>query len=112
MNFIPKNFKARLLALPYSLPIFLATSPLALAAEEKEAEAASDPVWVLSWAAFILFAGLTIVICVFFSRRPETLLTNEEQKQVSQIAVERLAKRRKEERLAKMQAGQKKSNAQ
>ncbi len=110
MRFISANFKARLLALLYSLPIFLATSPLALAADDEEAPA-SDPVWVLSWAAFILFAGLTIVICVFFSRRAETLLTNEEQKQVGQLAAERLAQRRKEERLARMQAGQKKSNA-
>ncbi|MBR4835284.1 MAG: hypothetical protein IKU86_13285 [Thermoguttaceae bacterium] len=110
MNFIPTNFKARLLALLYTLPMFLATSPLALAAEKEEAPA-SDPVWVLSWAAFILFAGLTIVVCVFFSRRVETLLTNEEQKQVGQLAAERLAQRRKEERLARMQAGQKKSSA-
>ena len=110
MNLISKNFKARLLSLFYALAVFLATSPLVLAAEEEE-EKAANPVWVLSWTTFILFGGLTIGICVFFSRRPETLLTNEEQKQVSQLAAERLAQRRKEERLARMQAGQKKSNA-
>ena len=110
MNLISKNFKARLLSLLYALPVFLATSPLVLAAEEEE-EKASEPVWVLSWTAFILFCGLTISICVFFSRRAETLLTNEEQKQVGALAAERLAERRKAERLARMQAGQKKSNA-
>ncbi|MBQ2789900.1 MAG: hypothetical protein IJE97_09695 [Thermoguttaceae bacterium] len=110
MNLISKNFKARLLSLFYALAVFLATSPLVLAAEE-EAEQASKPVWVLIWTAFILLGGLTISVCVLFSRRPETLLTNEEQKQVSQLAAERLMQRRKEERLARMQAGQKKSNA-
>lgn len=110
MNLISKNFKARLLSLLYALPVFLATSPLVLAAEEEE-EKASEPVWVLSWASFILFCGLTIGICVFFSRRAETLLTNEEQKEVGALAAERLAARRKAERLARMQAGQKKSNA-
>ena len=108
MNLISKNFKARLLPLLYALPIFLATSPLVLAAEEAEAKA-SEPGWGLSWASFILFCGLTVSICVFFSRRAETLLTNEEQKEVGAIAAERLAARRKAERLARMQAGQKKS---
>jgi hypothetical protein len=111
MNLISKNFKARLLSLLYALPVFLATSPVVLAAAEDEEAAPPEPVWVLSWAAFILFCGLTIAVCVFFSRRPETLLTNEEQKQVGQLAAERLAERRKAERLARMQAGQKKSNA-
>lgn len=110
MNLISKNFKARLLSLLYALLVFLTTSPLVLAAEEEEAKA-SEPVWVLSWTSFILFGGLTIAICVFFSRRAETLLTNEEQKQVGALAAERLAERRKAERLARMQAGQKKSNA-
>ncbi|MBQ9800192.1 MAG: hypothetical protein IJO40_09675 [Thermoguttaceae bacterium] len=110
MKLISKIFKARLLSLLYALPVFLATSPLVLAAEEEEAKA-SEPVWVLSWASFILFGGLTIAICVFFSRRVETLLTNEEQKEVGALAAERLAARRKAERLARMQAGQKKSNA-
>ncbi len=110
MNLISKNFKARLLSLLYALLVFLTTSPLVFAAEE-EAEKAGKPVWVISWASFILFGGLTIAICVFFSRRVETLLTNEEQKQVGAVAAERLAERRKAERLARMQAGQKKSNA-
>ncbi len=110
MNLISKNFKARLLSLLYALLVFLTTSPLVLAAEEEEAKA-SEPVWVLSWTSFILFGGLTIAICVFFSRRVETLLTNEEQKQVGALAAERLVARRKAERLARMQAGQKKSNA-
>ena len=110
MTLISKNLKARLLSLFYALAVFMATSPVVLAAEEEE-EAVKEPVWVISWAAFILFAGLTISICDFFSRRPETLLTNEEQKQVGQLAAERLAERRKAERLARMQAGQKKSNA-
>ncbi|MBQ2791446.1 MAG: hypothetical protein IJE97_17565 [Thermoguttaceae bacterium] len=111
MNLISKNLKARLLSLFYALAVFLTTSPLVLAAEKEEEAKASEPVWVLSWASFILFCGLTVAICVFFSRRRETLLTNEEQKQVAALAAERLAERRKAERLARMQAGQKKSNA-
>ncbi|MBR0225984.1 MAG: hypothetical protein IJL92_08015 [Thermoguttaceae bacterium] len=86
--------------------LFIANSPLLLAADKDEAPA-SDPVWVLSYAAFILFAGSVIMIALFFSKRRDTLLDMEEQKKVSKICADRVSKRRKEQQRAKMMAAKK-----
>ena len=77
------------------------SAPLLFAAEEAPA---SDPVWVLSYAAFIFFAGAVIMIALFFSKRRDTLLDMEGQKRVAQIRADRVTKRRKEQQRARMQA--------
>ena len=83
---------------------FFAGSPL-FAADEAPA---SDPVWVLSYAAFIFFAGAVVMIAIFFSKRRDTLLDVEEQKKVGQIRAKRLTERRKEQKRAQMMAAKKK----
>ncbi len=97
--------KARFLSFLYAASFFL-TASAAFAAEEEE-EAVKDPIWVMSWAGFIFFAGATIIICVFFSRRAESLLSQEDQKRCDQIRADRLKKRQKEARMARMQAKKK-----
>ena len=84
---------------------YFAGSPL-FAAEE--AAPASDPVWVLSYAAFIFFAGAVVMIAIFFSKRRDTLLDVEEQKKVGQIRAKRVTERRKEQKRAQMMAAKKK----
>lgn len=78
-----------------------AQSLFAAATEEAPQE---EPVWVLSYAAFIFYATAVIMIAIFFSKRRETLLDMENQKKVAQIRANRVVKRRKEEQRARMQA--------
>lgn len=104
MNWNSTALKARLFSFLCAASVFLTTSS-AFAAEEEEA--VKEPVWVMSWAAFIFFAGATIMICVFFSKRNESLLSAEDQKRCDQIRADRLKKRQKEERMARMQAKKK-----
>lgn len=105
MNWNSTALKARLLSFLYAASIFLTTSA-AFAAEEEE-EAVKEPIWVMSWAAFIFFAGATIIICVFFSKRKESLLSIEDQKKCDQLRADRLKKRQKEARMARMQTKKK-----
>ncbi|MCF0234869.1 MAG: hypothetical protein HUK22_07835 [Thermoguttaceae bacterium] len=107
MSFNKSFVKSRILPLMYSAAIFAATASPIFAAEEEEA-APSGPVWVMSWFAFIVFGGATIGICVFFSRRQESILTQEDQKRVAKIRADKITQRRKEERIARMQASKKK----
>ncbi len=82
----------------------IASSPLLYAAE-KEEEQTSDPVWVLSYAAFILFVGATIILANLFSKRGDSVLDVEEQKHVNQLRADRVQKMRREQRLAAMHGG-------
>lgn len=107
MNWKSTSLKVRLLSFFFAVSYFFATSPWALAAAKKDEEPASDPVWVMSWASFIIFGAATIMICVIFSRRRDSILTQEEQKHVNQLRADRATKRRKEERFAQIH-GQKK----
>ena len=84
---------------------YVASSPTLLAADDAPA---SDPVWVLSYAAFIFFAGAVVMLAIFFSKRRETLLDLEEQKKVGQIRAKRVSERRKEQKRARMMAAKKK----
>ncbi|MDO5308890.1 MAG: hypothetical protein Q4G03_05290 [Planctomycetia bacterium] len=77
----------------------LQTAPLLAAGDE---EATSDPVWVLSYASFILFAGITIVTSIFFSKRRATALDLEAQRKVEKIYNERLKAQRDAERQRKL----------
>lgn len=82
--------------------IYLASSSSLFAAEEAPA---SDPVWVISYFTFIVFAGAVIMLALVFSRnRRDTLLDMAEQKRVAEIRAERTVKRRKEQQRAKMEA--------
>ena len=99
------SFKLRILSYLSAIALLVANSPLALAAEEEEA--AGDPVWVLSYASFLLFAAVTVFLCVFFSRRRETALDAAELKKVGQIRNARIKERRKAEQYARVH-GQKK----
>ena len=99
------SFKLRILSYVSAVALLVANTPLALAAEEEEA--AGDPVWVLSYAGFLLFAAVTVFLCVFFSRRRETALDAAELKKVGQIRNARIKERRKAEQYARVH-GQKK----
>ena len=92
-----KSLKTRALIGMASFAAFIATSPF-LWAQENEAETTSDPIWVLSYAAFIFFAGLAIMICIFFSKRRETALDLEQQRAVAKKLAERIKAKRDEER--------------
>lgn len=39
-----------------------------------------EPVWVISWAAFFLFLGITVFFMSFPSKRRDTILNEEEEK--------------------------------
>ncbi len=80
---------------------FLLDAQALFAADEEVQE---EPVWVLSYAAFIFYATAVITIAIFFSKRRETLLDLEGQKRVAQIRANRVVKRRKEEQKARMMA--------
>jgi len=103
MNKPFKTFVSRLLSCVFALAFIPLTSQAVFAAE-KEEEAVSDPVWVLSYAAFILFSGVVIMVCMFFSKRRETALDQEQQRVIGKIKSERLAKRRKEQQYARIHA--------
>ncbi|MBQ9874305.1 MAG: hypothetical protein IJM30_07560 [Thermoguttaceae bacterium] len=92
--------KYRALSRLFALAVLLANTPLVQAAEEEEAE--SDPVWVLSYASFLLFAAITVFLCVFFSRRRETALGVEDLKRVGQLRNDRIKERRKAEMYARV----------
>lgn len=98
--------KSRIFSLLCVATYALVNSPVLLAAEEEEAQ--SDPVWVLSYASFLIFAAITVFLCVFFSRRRETILGMEDQKRVGQIRNDRIKQRRKEQQYAKIHAQKKK----
>ena len=50
----------------------------------------TEPVWVISWAAFFLFLGITVFFMSLPSKRRDTILNEEEEKQFE----EELAKKR------------------
>ncbi len=98
--------KLRLLATLTAAAAYLAASPLVMAAED-EGEAAAEPVWVLSYASFLGFAAATIFLSLFFSRRKETALSNEEVKKAGQTRANRIKERRQAERYARVHAQKK-----
>lgn len=87
------SFKLRILSFFTAAAIFVATSPLAMATDGEEAT--QEPVWVLSYAAFLAFVGALVFLTTFFSRRRETLLDHEELKKVSKIRNQRIVERQK-----------------
>ncbi len=99
-------FIARILSAVTVASCFALTSPMAMAATE-EAEEAPEPVWVLSYASFLIFGGLTVFLCVFFSRRNETILSLEEQKKAGETRNARAKEHRKREMYERVH-GQKK----
>jgi len=105
MNNPLKAFVSRFLSCVFALAFVPLTAQTVFAAEEEAP--AGDPVWVLSYAAFILFSGVVIMVCLFFSKRRDTLLDAEGQRIVGKIKSERLNKRRKEQQYARIH-GQKK----
>ena len=107
MKLRSKSIRSRFFSSLCALSVFLMSSPVLLAAAEEE-ETSSDPVWVLSYAAFLVFSGGVIMIALFFSKRRDTQLDMEEQKKVSQLRADRVTKRRKEEKQARMQQAREK----
>jgi len=105
MNYPFKTFISRLLSCLFASAFVPLTAQTVFAAEEEAP--AGDPVWVLSYAAFILFSGVVIMVCMFFSKRRETALDSEQQRIVGRIRNERINKRRKEQQYARIH-GQKK----
>ena len=96
--------RLRLLAL--TTAVYLAASPFVMAADD-EGEAAAEPVWVLSYASFLGFAAVTIFLSLFFSRRKDTALSNEEIKKAGQTRANRIKERRQAERYARVHAQKK-----
>ena len=96
--------KLRLLAL--TTAVYLAASPFVMAVDD-EGEAAAEPVWVLSYASFLGFAAVTIFLSLFFSRRKDTALSNEEIKKAGQTRANRIKERRQAERYARVHAQKK-----
>ena len=86
--------KYRFLAFLFVAASAFLNSPVLLAAEDEEA--GGDPVWVLSYAGFIGFAAVVIFLAIFFSRRRETALSNEELKHASQVRNDRVKERRRQ----------------
>ena len=107
MNNTLKTFVSRLLSCVFASAFVLLTAQAVFAAEEEE-EGVADPVWVLSYAAFILFSGVVVMVCMIFSKRRETALDMEQQKIVGKVKTERLAKRRKERQYERIHAQKKK----
>ncbi len=95
------SFKLRILSILSAIAMFVANVAPALAAD-KEEEKTSDPVWVLSYASFLLFAALTVLLGALLSRRSETALSNEDIKRVGQIRNARIKERRKAEQYARV----------
>ncbi|MDO5580288.1 MAG: hypothetical protein Q4G69_04085 [Planctomycetia bacterium] len=52
-----------------------------------------EPVWVLSWAMFIFFLGLTIALMARSANRPNSVLTSADAKQIDDE--KRAAKKKK-----------------
>lgn len=100
-------FIARMVSAVTVAACFALTSPLAMAAEEAE-EQPSEPVWVLSYASFLIFGGLTVFLCVFFSRRRESMLSIEEQKKAGETRNARAKERRKQQMYERVHAQKKK----
>lgn len=72
----------------------LLTTPLYARTEDVPKE----PIWVMSWATFIAFIALTIF---FFSRsykRPESILSNDERKQVEGEMIDKVKRDKKKKR--------------
>ena len=89
-----------------ALFFYVATCPALYAAGDDAP--ASDPVWVLSYAAFIFFAGAVVMLAILFSKRRDTMLDAEEQKRTGQLRAKRATERRKEQKRAQMMAAKKK----
>ncbi|MGI5831826.1 MAG: hypothetical protein ACOX6D_04745 [Thermoguttaceae bacterium] len=70
------------------LAFFLTGAGPALFAARDEKK--TEPVWVISWAAFFLFLGLTVFFMSLPSKRRDTALSKEEVKQFE----EELARKR------------------
>ena len=103
MKFHINSIKTRFFVSLIAASCLLLDAQSLFAAATAEAPQA-EPVWVLSYAAFIFYATAVIMIAIFFSKRRETLLDMENQKKVAQIRANRVVKRRKEEQRARMQA--------
>ncbi len=65
------------LTLPLAFLTFGVGTPLFAANEEVKTE----PIWVISWAAFFLFLGLTVFFMSMPSKRRDTTLNEEEVKE-------------------------------
>ncbi|MGN0930447.1 MAG: hypothetical protein ACI4NP_01875 [Thermoguttaceae bacterium] len=102
MKFHINSIKTRFFLSLIAASCFLLDAQSLFAATEEAPQ--EEPVWVLSYAAFIFYATAVIMIAIFFSKRRETLLDMENQKKVAQIRANRVVKRRKEEQRARMQA--------
>ncbi len=98
--------KLHLLPALYFIACTFACSPFVMAAEQEE-EAVAEPVWVVSYASFLMFAAGTVFLSVFFSRRRPSALSAEEQKNCAQLRNERVKQRRKEEMYARIHSQKK-----
>ncbi len=58
--------------------LIFGAGPVLFAANE---ETKTEPVWVISWAAFFLFLGLTVFFISMPSKRRDTTLNEEEVKE-------------------------------
>ena len=63
--------------LPLAFLTFGVETPLFAAKDEVKTE----PIWVISWAAFFLFLGLTVFFMSMPSKRRDTVLNEEEVKE-------------------------------
>ncbi len=98
---------ARILSTLTVAALFALNSPLLMAAEEEE-EQAPEPVWVLSYASFLLFAGVTVFLCRGRRSRRASARSMEEQKRVGELRNARVKERRKRELYERVHAQKKK----
>ncbi len=91
MNKLLGSYLRRFYVFFFWLSVMLSTSVLFAAKEEPKKE----PIWVMSWATFIFFIAIMIFFLAHSTLRPNTALTNTEQKEIeSEKAEEAEAKKK------------------
>lgn len=77
------------------------SSPMVLYAASGD-EPKKEPIWVMSWATFIFFIAIMIFLLAHSTLRPNTALTNAEQKEIEEDKAQQTAKRKKAESASRL----------
>ena len=88
LDAMTRRGQIRFLTLLNGLAMTFSVNGTLSAASRGEAE--SEPVWVISWAVFFLFLAITLLCLARPTKRQDTVLTEEEEKEFE----EQLARKR------------------
>lgn len=78
-------------------------SPSLLMAQSRSDDP-KEPIWVMSWAMFVFFIAGTIALLARSRKRAETLLTNDERRQIAEQMLARIAAQKKAQMKAAAEA--------